>query len=110
MIVSETSDPARAARSQASTVAVGIFLPMVPETVAALLAVMKLGAHFLPLFSGYGVDAVVSRLQDAGAKALIFADGAYRRGKATKWLPTFRWEDHWEMPLDELRAKLKCPA
>jgi ubiquinone biosynthesis protein COQ4 len=35
---------------------------------------------------------------------------AYRRGKATKWLPTFRWEDHWEMPLDELRAMLTCPA
>lgn len=34
---------------------------------------------------------------------------AYRRGKATTWLPTFRWEDHWEMPLDELRAKLGCP-
>ena len=66
--------------------AVGIFLPMVPETVAALLAVIKLGAHFLPLFSGYGVDAVVSRLQDAGAKALIFADGSYRRGKAIDML------------------------
>ena len=35
---------------------------------------------------------------------------AYRRGKATKWLPTFRWEDHWDMPLDELRAMLTCPS
>lgn len=35
---------------------------------------------------------------------------AYRRGKATKWLPTFRWEEHWEMPLDELRAMLTCPT
>jgi ubiquinone biosynthesis protein COQ4 len=35
---------------------------------------------------------------------------AYRRGKATKWLPTFRWEDHWATPLDELRSKLTCPA
>ncbi|HEX7166863.1 MAG TPA: AMP-binding protein, partial [Acidimicrobiales bacterium] len=61
--------------------AVGIFLPMVPETVAALLAVMKLGAIFLPLFSGYGVEAIVTRLQDAEAKALVFAEGSYRRGK-----------------------------
>jgi acetyl-CoA synthetase len=60
--------------------AVGIFLPMVPEAVAALLAVMKLGAVFLPLFSGYGPEAIAARLNDAEAKALIFADGTYRRG------------------------------
>ena len=53
----------------------GIFLPMLPETVAALLAVAKLGAVFLPLFSGYGADAVATRLDDAEAKALITADG-----------------------------------
>jgi ubiquinone biosynthesis protein COQ4 len=35
---------------------------------------------------------------------------AYRRGKATKWLPTFRWEDHWATPVEELRAQLTCPA
>lgn len=35
---------------------------------------------------------------------------AYRRGKATRSLPSFRWEDHWETPLDELRALLACPA
>jgi acetyl-CoA synthetase len=61
--------------------AVGIFMPMLPETVAALLAVMKLGAVFLPLFSGYGPDAISTRLNDASAKALITADGTYRRGK-----------------------------
>jgi len=60
---------------------VGIFLPMLPETVAALFGVMKVGAVFLPLFSGYGAPAVVDRLLDAGAKALITADGTVRRGK-----------------------------
>ena len=45
--------------------AVGLFLPMVPETVAALFAVAKLGAVFLPIFSGYGADAVAVRLDDA---------------------------------------------
>ena len=66
--------------------AVGIFMPMIPETVAALLAVMKLGAVFLPLFSGYGVEAIVTRLQDASASALVTADGAWRRGKQVDML------------------------
>jgi acetyl-CoA synthetase len=61
--------------------AVGLFLPMVPETVAALFAVAKLGAIFLPIFSGYGAEAVAVRLEDAGAVALITADGFTRRGK-----------------------------
>jgi acetyl-CoA synthetase len=68
--------------------AVGIFLPMVPETVAALLAVMKIGAVFLPLFSGYGPEAISSRLRDAEAKALIFADGTYRRGQVVDMMST----------------------
>ena len=68
--------------------AVGIFLPMLPETVAALLAVMKVGAVFLPLFSGYGPEAISSRLNDAGAKALIFADGTYRRGQVVDMMST----------------------
>ncbi len=59
---------------------VGILLPMLPETIAAVFAVMKLGAIFLPLFSGYGPEAVATRLHDAEAKALITADGTYRRG------------------------------
>jgi acetyl-CoA synthetase len=53
---------------------------MLPETVATLLAVAKLGAVFLPLFSGYGAAAVATRLEDAHAKAVVTADGAYRRG------------------------------
>jgi len=61
--------------------AVGLFLPMVPETVAALFAVAKLGAVFLPIFSGYGAEAVAVRLEDAAAVALITADGFARRGK-----------------------------
>jgi acetyl-CoA synthetase len=61
--------------------AVGLFLPMLPETVAALLAVAKLGALFLPIFSGYAPDAVAIRLADASAVALVTADGFTRRGK-----------------------------
>ncbi|WP_345305407.1 AMP-binding protein [Candidatus Villigracilis saccharophilus] len=61
--------------------AIGIFMPMTPEIVVALLAIAKIGGIILPLFSGYGAGAIVSRLQDANAKALFAADGAYRRGK-----------------------------
>ncbi len=61
--------------------AIGIFMPMTPEIVIALLAIAKIGGIILPLFSGYGAGAIVSRLQDADAKALFACDGAYRRGK-----------------------------
>jgi acetyl-CoA synthetase len=70
-----------AARGVGEGDAVGIFLPMIPETVAAVMAVAKLGAIFLPIFSGYGADAVAIRLEDGGAKALVTADATIRRGK-----------------------------
>src|SRR5207245_3515706 len=60
--------------------AVGVFMPMVPEIVVAMLAIIKIGGMFLPLFSGFGAAAIVSRLKDADAKALFTADGTYRRG------------------------------
>ncbi len=63
---------------------IGIFLPMVPETVAAVLACGKIGAIYTPMFSGYGEEAVASRLRDADAVALITADGFFRRGSQIK--------------------------
>jgi acetyl-CoA synthetase len=59
---------------------VGLYLPMLPEAVAAVMGVAKLGAVFLPLFSGFGAEAVAIRLNDAGARALVTADGFRRRG------------------------------
>ena len=67
---------------------IGIFLPMLPETVVAAMAVAKLGAIFLPVFSGYGAEAVAVRLEDAGAKALLCADGFYRRARVVPMLAT----------------------
>jgi acetyl-CoA synthetase len=61
--------------------AIGVFMPMVPEIVVAMLAIIKIGGIFLPLFSGFGAAAIVSRLKDADAKALFTAAGTYRRGK-----------------------------
>jgi len=60
--------------------AIGLFMPMIPEVAVALLATAKIGAVVLPLFSGYGAGAVITRLSDAGAKALFTADGFPRRG------------------------------
>ena len=68
--------------------AVGVYMPMIPETVAALLGIAKVGAVFLPLFSGYGAEAIVTRLQDAEAKALITARQCQRRGKTLPMLST----------------------
>src|SRR5207247_950658 len=60
---------------------VGIFLPMSPEAVMATLAVLRLGAIYTPCFSGFGAQAVVSRVQDSEAKVLITADGFQPRGQ-----------------------------
>ncbi len=70
--------------------AVGIFLPMLSETVVAAMAVASIGAIFLPVFSGYGAEAIAVRLEDAGAKALLCADGFWRRGRAVPTLATAR--------------------
>lgn len=61
--------------------AVGIYLPMMIETVIALLAIAKVGAIAVPVFSGYGVEAIASRMNAVQAKALITADNFPRRGK-----------------------------
>jgi acetyl-CoA synthetase len=63
---------------------VGIFMPLTPECAAATLACARVGAIFTPIFSGYGAEAVATRLEDAGATLLITADGFYRRGKVVE--------------------------
>ena len=67
--------------------AIGLYMPMVPEVVIALLAIAKIGGIILPLFSGYGVDAIVSRLENAEAKAVFTCDGFNRRGKPVVMKP-----------------------
>src|SRR3954470_18236460 len=60
---------------------VALFMPMCPELIVAFFATIKLGAVILPLFSGYGSDAVATRLRDAEAGVLFTADGFWRRGQ-----------------------------
>ncbi len=60
---------------------VGIYMPMVPEIVTALMACLKIGAVAIPVFSGFGATALATRLGDAEAKLLFTADGSARRAK-----------------------------
>ncbi|MEA1902189.1 MAG: AMP-binding protein [Actinomycetota bacterium] len=61
--------------------AVAVYLPMSQEAVVSLLAIARLGAIFIPVFSGYGAEAVATRLENPKPKALICANGFTRRGK-----------------------------
>jgi acetyl-CoA synthetase len=67
--------------------AVALFVPMIPEAVVAFYAIASLGAIVIPLFSGFAPSAIASRLQDAGAVAVVTADGTLRRGKRVAMRP-----------------------
>ncbi len=60
---------------------VGIYLPMIPEAVIAMLACTRIGAVHSVVFSAYSPQALQVRLQDTEEKILITADGYYRGGK-----------------------------
>ncbi|MFE9651966.1 acetate--CoA ligase [Micromonospora sp. NPDC006431] len=77
---------------------VAIYLPMIPEAAAAMLACARIGATHSVVFGGFSADALTNRIQDASAKVVITADGGYRRGKPSALKPT----------VDE--AVAKCPS
>ena len=60
---------------------VAIYLPMIPETVVAMLACVRLGLTHSVVFGGFSSAALRARIEDAGAKLVITADGQNRRGK-----------------------------
>jgi acetyl-CoA synthetase len=59
---------------------VAIYMPMIPELVIAMLACARIGAVHSVVFGGFSAEALADRINDAQAKALITADGGYRRG------------------------------
>jgi acetyl-CoA synthetase len=61
---------------------VGIFLPMIPEVVVAMLACARIGAPHNVVFGGFSAESVKERMAFSQAKALITVDGARRKGKA----------------------------
>ncbi len=60
---------------------VGIFLPMIPEVVVAMLACARIGAVHNLVFGGFSAESVAERMEFSDAKLLITADGARRKGK-----------------------------
>jgi acetyl-CoA synthetase len=66
---------------------VGFYLPMSAEVVVALLACFNIGAVPVPVFAGFGPEALAARLNDAAARILLTADATYRRGKLVPLKP-----------------------
>jgi acetyl-CoA synthetase len=60
---------------------VGIYLPMLPETAAAMLACARIGAIHNVVFGGFSAESVKERMQFSDAKALVTADATMRRGE-----------------------------
>jgi acetyl-CoA synthetase len=76
---------------------VAIYLPMIPETVIAMLACARLGAPHTVVFGGFSATALSDRILDCDARVVITADGGYRRGAPAALKPA----------VDEALAK--CP-
>jgi acetyl-CoA synthetase len=77
---------------------VAIYMPMIPETVVAMLACARIGAPHTVIFAGFSAQSIQDRVLDCGVEVVITADGANRRGKASALKPT----------VDE--AMQHCPA
>jgi acetyl-CoA synthetase len=60
---------------------VAVYLPMIPELPITLLACSRIGAVHTVVFSGFSAESLSDRINDSGAKVVVTADGAYRRGK-----------------------------
>ncbi|WP_134670744.1 AMP-binding protein [Halorussus marinus] len=64
--------------------AVGLYMPMVPEVISILYGAFKVGAIVVPIFSGFGVEATATRIEDPECSVLFTADGFYRRGSEVR--------------------------
>src|SRR5699024_5465561 len=62
---------------------VAIYMPMIPETVFAMLACARIGAPHTVISGGFSDQATAERIQGCGVAIVIATDGGYRRGKAT---------------------------
>ena len=66
---------------------VAIYMPMIPETVVAMLACARIGAPHSVVFAAFSSTALRSRIDDAQAKVLITVDGYHRRGAIANLKP-----------------------
>lgn len=60
---------------------IAIYMPPSPESVVSLYAIMRVGAVAVPIFSGYGLEAVKTRIRDAGVTRMFTVSGYERKGK-----------------------------
>ncbi len=66
---------------------VAIYMPLVPELAIAMLACARIGATHSIIFGGFSAHALIDRINDAGCKLVVTADGAWRRGSEVKLKP-----------------------
>ena len=59
---------------------VAIYMPMIPETVVAMLACARIGAPHTVVFGGFSADALATRILDCDARVVLTADGGWRKG------------------------------
>jgi len=59
---------------------VALYMPMIPELAIAILACTRIGAPHSVVFGGFSAESLRDRIQDAGAKLVVTADGGFRRG------------------------------
>jgi acetyl-CoA synthetase len=79
---------------------VAIYMPMIPEAIIAMQAVVRIGAVHSVVFGGFSADSLSTRIEDAQAKLVITADGGYRKGKATSLKPA----------VDQALSGGRCPS
>jgi acetyl-CoA synthetase len=66
---------------------VAVYMPMIPEAVVTMLAIVRLGAVHSVVFGGFSADALSSRILDSDCQFVVTADGAFRRGAASPLKP-----------------------
>jgi acetyl-CoA synthetase len=66
---------------------VAIYMPMIPETVVAMLACARIGAPHTVVFGGFSAGALITRIHDCDARVVITSDGGYRRGSPAALKP-----------------------
>ncbi|MGH9901835.1 MAG: acetate--CoA ligase, partial [Pyrinomonadaceae bacterium] len=66
---------------------VALYMPLIPELAVAMLACARIGATHSVIFGGFSTTALVDRINDAGCKLVVTADGGFRRGAEVKLKP-----------------------
>ena len=66
---------------------VAVYMPMIPEAVVTMLAIVRLGAMHSVVFGGFSSDALASRIIDSDCRFVVTADGAFRRGSPSPLKP-----------------------